>query len=256
MKFLWLLSLIFSPFVSAKGKPITVEQYQALLIKHAVSMNTYEAGMSFLYKGGTSLVPIPGKEKESCKGKFQSVDTILLVGPSNDYFLLEEDTVTFDENQECRKYFENGRQVTAKISLEKFKPLTVHELGSLKNNIWKGIYQLGENKVIAIGSEDLFPEPMPMCPEGSYELRPILNEFNGAPDPDRVVENHIDLSRPRDFRIYKRIIWGEKDIYQLSRIADANLEELNKKYKHLKTCKKTLQGGWHRNCVALCVPTK
>lgn len=236
-----LLFFFFSLLSFAEKKEITVEEYQKLLLEHSVPMNTYREGMSYEMEGGTMFVQVPGDGDVglACRGNFKKVSTILLVGPTKDYFLLEEDKVTFEDNKECAKHFPNGEYIKAKIFLLKFNPLSVEELISLKDRDWINIYQVDNHKVIEIYHPVVYGDFMPRFSGLPHDQYRDLNHLNKKSQGDPFVtrEFHVDLSNPRDFGVYKqKAFLGEEVWYEnnFKKLPDANLEELNEKYKNLK----------------------
>jgi hypothetical protein len=242
MKKALLLLLFLSPLLSfAEKKEITVEEYQNLLIKHAVPMNTYRAGMSFAMDSGSTFVQVPGDGDVgiACLGNLKKVSTILLVGPSGDYFLLEEDKVTFEDNKECAKHFPNGEYIKARIFLKAFSPLTVQELTSLKDRDYINLYQVDDHNVIEIYHPIVRGLFMPRFSGVPQEQNRNLNHLSkkSQGDPFVIHEEHIDLSKPRSFGFNKiRAFYGEEILFELNfnQLPDANLDELNEKYKNLK----------------------
>lgn len=242
MKKALLLLLFLSPLLSfAEKKEITVEEYQKLLIAHAVPMNTYRAGMSFGMDGGSTFVQVPGDGDVgmACKGNLKKVSTILLVGPSKDYFLLEEDKVTFEDNKECAKHFPNGEYIKARIYLKGFTPFTVEELTSLKDRDYINIYQVDDHNVIEIYHPIVRGLFMPRFSGMPRDQNRNLNHLSkkSPGDPSVTHEEHIDLSKPRNFGFDKIKIFLEEEIWfelNFNQLPDANLDELNEKYKNLK----------------------
>lgn len=242
MKKALLLLLFLFPFLSfAEKKEITAEEYQKLLIEHSVPMNAYREGMSYEMEGGTTFVQVPGDGEVgmACSGNLKKVSTILLVGPSKDYFLLEEDKVTFENNKECAKHFPNGEYIKARIFLKGFNPLTVEELTSLKNKDWINIYQLDDHKIIEIYHPEVHGDFIPRFSGMTHDQNHNLNQLKKRSLGDKFITDEvlIDLSNPRDFGVYKhKAFLGEEVWFEVNfkQLPDANLGELNEKYKNLK----------------------
>jgi len=237
------LILLFTQLAFAEIN-LTNQEYVNFIIDHAESLNSYKAGMRFKTWEKDHLWASMGVGDLGgiCEGDVETISTILLVGVDEKYYHLQEMTMTVDPGsgsyESCIERHEGKSEIYLNnITLITPQYITIRNLKDIEQQDFIELKKMGENLVFLKfhqGAVEI--SPLPDCRFiGSGELGelPQLPSTSKTKDEETISEIHQDFSLPGDFNTIKNI--NDGIVTQLSeRIGDANLSDLNEKYKDLR----------------------